>query len=105
VVIPDVMYYAQRVKLQELMQTTGPPVAHETREAFTAGGGLLSYTTNPPALFRYSAKWVDKILKGARPADVPIEHPTNLELVINLKAAKARGSRDSAIVGAACKRG
>ena len=48
-VIPDVMYYAQRVKLQELMQTTGLPVAYGLREAVTAGGGLLSYTTKLPA--------------------------------------------------------
>ena len=61
------------------------------REAVTAGGGLLSYTTNLPALFRSSAKWVDKILKGARPADFPVEQPTNFELVINLKAGKGTG--------------
>jgi putative ABC transport system substrate-binding protein len=91
VVIPDVMYYAERVKLQEVMQTTRLPVAYGMREAVTAGGGLLSYTTNLPALFRSSAKWVDKILKGAKPADLPVEQPTNFELVINLKAAKALG--------------
>jgi putative tryptophan/tyrosine transport system substrate-binding protein len=91
VVIPDPLYYTERVKLQELMQTTRLPVAYGMREAVTAGGGLLSYTTNLPALFRSSAKWVDKILKGAKPADLPVEQPTNFELVINLKAAKALG--------------
>jgi len=91
VVTPDVLYYAERVKLQELLQTTRLPVAYGMREAVTIGGGLLSYTTNLPALYRSSAKWVDKILKGAKPADLPVEQPTNFELEINLKAAKALG--------------
>jgi putative ABC transport system substrate-binding protein len=52
---------------------------------------LLSYTANLAAFYRSSAKWVDKILRGAKPADLPVEQPTNFELVINLKAAKALG--------------
>ena len=58
---------------------------------FPKAGGLISYGTNFPALFRRAAIYVDKILKGAKPANMPIERPSRLELVINLKAAKALG--------------
>jgi putative ABC transport system substrate-binding protein len=54
-------------------------------------GGLMSYAADVPNLFRRSAWYVDRILKGAKPADLPIEQPTKLELVINLKAAKQIG--------------
>ena len=58
------------------------------REAVDSGG-LLSYGPNFPDLFRRSANFVDKILRGAKPGDIPVEQPTKFDLVINLKTAKA----------------
>jgi putative tryptophan/tyrosine transport system substrate-binding protein len=65
--------------------------AATTTHAFVDAGGLTSYGADGPALLRLSAKFVHRILQGARPNDLPIEQPTKFELAINLKATKAMG--------------
>jgi len=91
VVVPaDSLYLNNRAELQALMQTTRLPVAYGWRE-HVFDGGLLSYGPDIIASFRHVATFVDKILKGARPADLPVEQPTKFDLVVNLKTAKALG--------------
>jgi len=90
IVTSDSMYFTERAKLQELMQTTRLPVAHALRDNVVAGG-LLSYGYDAAANYRNAAKYVDRILKGARPADLPVEQATKFDLVINLKTAKSLG--------------
>jgi putative ABC transport system substrate-binding protein len=80
----------QRKKIAALAIKSRLPVMHETREHVEAGG-LMSYGVSLPDLARRAAAYVDKILKGAKPADLPIEQPTKFEFIINLKAAKQIG--------------
>ena len=81
---------SQQSRLLELAAKHGLPTASQYRD-FAEAGGLLSYGPSLPDLFRRAATLVDKILKGAKPGDLPIEQPTKFELVINLKTAKALG--------------
>ena len=66
------------------------PVVHASRE-FIEAATLISYGPNFPDLYRRTAEYVDKILRGAKPADLPVEQPTKFELVVNLTTAKALG--------------
>jgi len=77
-------------RLAELAREYRLPAASSTR-AFVDAGGLMSYGADGPALFRLGATFVHRILRGARPEDLPIEQPTKFELAINVKSAKAMG--------------
>jgi ABC-type uncharacterized transport system substrate-binding protein len=79
-----------RRRLAELAIKSRLPAIYDDRE-FVEAGGLMSYGTNLADLYRRAVFYVDKILKGAKPADLPVEQPTKFELVINLKAAKQIG--------------
>jgi putative ABC transport system substrate-binding protein len=61
------------------------------QSSFARDGGLLSYGVDPPETYRLAATYVDRILRGAKPADLPVQFPTKFETVVNLKAAKALG--------------
>jgi putative ABC transport system substrate-binding protein len=84
------LFAGHRAKLAELAVRHRLPMMADQR-AFAMAGGLAAYGVNRPAPFRRCAFYVDKILKGAKPADLPVELPTRFELVINLKTAKALG--------------
>ena len=87
---PSTMLFGERRRLVELAATHRLPAMFNERE-FVELGGLIAYGTSIVALRRRTATYVDKILKGAKPADVPIEQPTKFELAINSKTAKALG--------------
>jgi putative ABC transport system substrate-binding protein len=90
VVSTEAVFVAERAKLQEAMQFTHLPVAYGWRE-HVIQGGLFSYGVSLAGSFHQAAAYVDKILKGAKAGDLPVEQPTKFELVINLKTAKALG--------------
>ena len=81
---------SQRSRIVEFVTEQRLPTIYESSE-FVESGGLISYGPNMPNQFRRAAIYVDKILRGAKPADLPIEQPTTFELAINMKAAKALG--------------
>jgi putative ABC transport system substrate-binding protein len=83
-------FIADRRRIAELAVSYRLPMMTPSRE-YAEAGGLVSYGTDYPDQFRRAAAYVDKILKGAKPGDLPIEQPTKFELVINLKTAKAIG--------------
>jgi putative ABC transport system substrate-binding protein len=88
--LPSNMFNSERSHIIELTAKTRLPAVYPFRY-YVDDGGLMSYGANIADLYRRSATYVDKILKGAKPADLPVEQPTKLELVINLKTAKALG--------------
>ena len=90
IVLPDAMFSALRVRIADLATKGRLPSIAGLIDHVEAGG-LMCYGPNQPDLFRRSATYVDRILKGAKPADLPVERPTKFDLVVNLKAAKALG--------------
>jgi putative ABC transport system substrate-binding protein len=90
VVIPDFLFMDQRRRIVDLAAKSRLPAMYAWREPVDAGG-LMAYGASIPDILRRAAVYVDKIIKGAKPADLPIEQPVKLELVINMKAAKALG--------------
>jgi len=88
--LDDVIFTSHRRRVVELAARYRLPTIYGFKE-FVHAGGLMSYGPDYPDLYRRAATYVDKILKGANPADLPIEQPTKFELVINFKTAKALG--------------
>jgi putative tryptophan/tyrosine transport system substrate-binding protein len=86
----DSVFIASRLRVVELAAKHRLPAIYATRE-FVDAGGLLSYAANYPDLYRRSTSYIDKIFKGAKPGELPVEQPTKLELIINIKTAKALG--------------
>jgi putative ABC transport system substrate-binding protein len=79
-----------QLQINSLATAARLPTLYGVR-AYVASGGLMSYGASFPDLFRRAGDYVDRILRGAKPAEMPIEQPTKFELVINLKTAKALG--------------
>ena len=90
VVVTDPMFFQHRTRLAELAQDYRLPAIYGLREHVDAGG-LFSYGADLSHLFQRAANYVDRILKGATPADLPVERPNKFEMIINLKTAKALG--------------
>jgi putative ABC transport system substrate-binding protein len=89
-VATDPLLFTHRVRINTLALSARLPTIYIFRDSVEAGG-LLSYGANLPDLYRRAAVYVDKILRGAKPADLPVEQPTKFDLVINLTTAKAIG--------------
>jgi putative ABC transport system substrate-binding protein len=88
--LDDPLFFQYRTSIVNFAAEHRLPAMHPFRESVEAGG-LIAYSVSLADLYRRAAIYVDKILKGAKPADLPVEQPTKFELVINLKTAKALG--------------
>jgi putative ABC transport system substrate-binding protein len=89
-VLPVPLLFTNRVRINTLALSARLPTLHGVRE-YVEAGGLMSYGPNWPSMWRRSADLVDKILRGTKPADIPVEQPTEFDLVINRTTAKALG--------------
>ena len=91
-VLSDPVTVARRLDITEMAVRYRVPAIYALRE-WVEDGGLISYATSLNEQWRRAARYVDKILKGAKPADLPVEQPSKFELLINLKTAKALGMK------------
>jgi putative ABC transport system substrate-binding protein len=89
-VCADPLMYTHRIRINTLALSVRLPTMHGIRE-YVEAGGLMSYGANIADLFRRNAEYVDRILRGAKPSDIPVEQPTKFDLVINLTTARALG--------------
>jgi putative ABC transport system substrate-binding protein len=89
-VATDPLVLTNRIRINTSVLAARVPAMYGSRE-YVDVGGLMSYGTNYPALFRRTADFVDKILRGVKPGDIPVEQPTKFELVVNLTTAKTLG--------------
>jgi putative ABC transport system substrate-binding protein len=89
-VVSDPLLTTHRISINTLTLAARLPTMHGFRE-YVEAGGLMSYGANFPDLYRRAAEFVDKILRGAKPGDIPVEQPTKFDLVVNLTTAKALG--------------
>jgi putative tryptophan/tyrosine transport system substrate-binding protein len=100
-VMADALFVSESTQIANLVAKHRLPSLHLLREEVEAGG-LMSYGPNNVDLYRRAATYVDKILKGAKPADLPVQQPTKFELLINLKTAAAPRSQNSSYPSRAC---
>jgi putative tryptophan/tyrosine transport system substrate-binding protein len=89
-VIPDPLTYSLRRQIADLAAKVRLPAMYPGRD-YAEEGGLMSYGVNRRQIYRRAAEYVDRILKGAKPGDLPVEQPTKFELIINLRTATALG--------------
>ena len=87
---PDALFFRDRERIAQLAMKQQLPLMFWSRETVISGG-LLSYGPSVPDIFRRAATFIDKILKGERVADLPVEQPAKFELILNLKTAKTLG--------------
>ena len=104
VILPDPVITTNLKRIADLAAKSRLPSIFQFSE-FADAGGLVTYGPDRADLFRRAATYVDKILKGAKPGDLPVEQPTKFELVINLKTAKALGHHDPAVDPVARRQG
>ena len=90
IVFADPLTFTHRQRIMEMAAQRGLVAVSGARE-FAEAGGLMSYGPSFPEMFRLAATYVDKILKGVKPADLPVEQPMKFEMVVNVKTAKALG--------------
>jgi putative tryptophan/tyrosine transport system substrate-binding protein len=89
-VVSEPLVFTHRIRINTLALAARLPTMHDLRE-YVEAGGLMSYGPNFPDFFRRAADFVDKLLRGAKPGDIPVEQPTKFDLVVNITTAKALG--------------